>query len=191
MINRINEFVRHRLLGTNDFKMFVIISRPRSGSTWLVTLLNSHPNCITRGELFRHPTGSDAKSMYYRQFHRKWTRKVELVGFKIFYHHPLASDDKTVWELIAKDPTIKIVRLERRDKFRIYLSQQIGNKNNQWILRDKNERVKQKLHIDIDDLKYFLEENEQLEKLKHFTDLYKTHQVYEIYYEDLVAQTKE
>lgn len=187
MKSRFTSFIQHRLLGNRDFQKFIIVSRPRSGSEWLVSLLNSHPNCITRGEIFRYPTKEAAKKMFDKQFNRNWNSSINAVGFKIFYHHPLASNDLTVWKLIKEDPSIKIIQLIRRNWIRVFISEEIGKKNNQWILKDNSKKKNEKIKVDIDSLANFLENNKKLLRVSHFINLQETHEIFNIYYEDMVS----
>ncbi len=47
--------------GNTDYRRFMILSRTRTGSTMLLSLLNSHPNVYAEGEIFRALNGRNYK----------------------------------------------------------------------------------------------------------------------------------
>src|SRR5688572_27130006 len=74
-----------------DLRRFIVLSNPRSGSTWLIDLLNSHPDVVCFSELFAHDHFGNMP-------------------------HGGAQHAPT-WDSYA---TLKMLRLGRRERFRLY-----------------------------------------------------------------------
>jgi len=105
----IASFVRTKnsLFGNKKYNKFIVITRSRTGSNLFMSLLGSHPNIIARGELFRSLDGKSCKETWGNTF-TNMPKHVKYFGFKIFYYHPLDSDDREIWELLKNDSKIKV-----------------------------------------------------------------------------------
>jgi len=68
----------------------VVVASARSGSGWLLTLLNAHPQLRFHGELFNlehAPRAALHDPRGYLQAQLTADRRVRVVGFKLLYHH--------------------------------------------------------------------------------------------------------
>ena len=145
------EKLRDSLFGTHKYKKFVIVSDSRTGSTLLMQLLNSHPEIITLGEEFKDLNQLSCKESW-RNIFRRRPKKINWVGFKLFYFHPRKSMDREVWDLIESDKRIVIIHLTRQNILRSYVSKKIGLKTRKWT-----ESVNLPLEINEEDKKVKLE----------------------------------
>jgi LPS sulfotransferase NodH len=73
-------------------RRFVIIAAPRSGSTFLVRALDSHPRVQCRGELFRLTQANIDSIVANPQKYRERalqpeSSSIDASGFKLFYEH--------------------------------------------------------------------------------------------------------
>lgn len=122
--------IKNSIFGNLDYKKFVIISDSRTGSTLLMNFLNSHPEIIAKGEIFKSLNGASCKHIW-DNFFMKYPKKIKYVGFKLFYHHPW-DDDKKVWNFIKADRDIVIIHLTRKNLLRSLVSKKIGLKTKLW-----------------------------------------------------------
>ncbi|WP_115461534.1 sulfotransferase domain-containing protein [Winogradskyella aurantiaca] len=175
----------NQLFGYKDYHKFVIISTSRTGSTFLMSLLNKHPNIICEGEVFKKLNGKSCLNIWNSLFSKR-PKSIKQVGFKLFYFHPY-EDDQAVWDYLLKDKTIKIIHLKRKNQFRVYLSQRIGLKTKQWTeskYKPHNLSTQDKLvSIDVLESKKAIEE---IITYENKTDSqFKEHSMHELFYEDL------
>ena len=177
----------YRIFGSNDYVKFVIITRSRTGSNLLISLLGSHPEIETYGEMFNQLHGKSSNWIWNSIFGFK-SRSVKLVGFKIFYYHPLDSDDRWVWDRIYSDKKIPVIHLTRDNVLQTFLSRQIANKTKVW--HDQNG----KNSFDVENKRVYLnpaeciEEFEKTEKWENEADQKLTdHQTLKVSYEELTG----
>lgn len=173
-------------------KEFVIISNPRSGSTHLRLLLNSHPMIESYGEVFMY--GFQILKFFisvFRNIFKKsslkrvlsFKKNSTLCGFKILYHQfrytPLI-------EFIFLRDDIKVIHILRRNLLRIYISHIIAKKTQQWC--SYSETSLRKISVGCGGV------IKELEGLKSrqgkYCEKIKNNDVIEIYYEDLIKNTK-
>ena len=124
---------------------FVVIAAPRTGSNWLCSLLDSHPEILCHHEIF-NPEG-----VHYALSHRDgrldfggvaerdraplavlervWreTAGHPIVGFK----HGLGQS-REVFAAVLADRGVKKVVIRRAGRIRTYLSEQIAHRTGEW-----------------------------------------------------------
>lgn len=129
---------------------FVILTDQRSGSTWLVDILNSHPEIIAFSELFLENTTKDkptwagekdillwqayikkGKTIFdrfrpfscfrYLSYVYSYKENVNAIGFKLMYHQLWHSPEVLVYLLLKK---IFVVHLIRRNILDVILSKE-------------------------------------------------------------------
>lgn len=170
--------------GTLKYKKFAVITRSRTGSNLLISLLNSHPQIEANGEVFSSVKNRNCNEIWNTIFSKK-SKRIQLVGFKIFYYHPNESDDKEVWELLKNDKTIKIVHLRRENKLRTHVSRLIAGKLDVWKSQNILTPVKEKkVEIEIEELLKDFHETESYEFQTRRDFL--NHPFLELTYESLV-----
>ena len=131
--------VNHKLLsvvGNNQYRRFIVLSRSRTGSNLLISLLNSNPYIHAKGEIFSKLSGRNYKEVLAKAF-SKQPYYVKASGFKIFYYHP--SDDIScgIWDDLQSLDDLHVIHLKRRNILRTLLSRKIAGLNDVWIKADR------------------------------------------------------
>ena len=155
---------------------FVILAAPRTGSNYLCTLLNSHPEILCHHELF-NPRG-----IFYALDHRdgfidlgsvadRDRRPLEFLqdvwlagagstctGFKMTRDQ----DDVVIRHLIDDAAVLKIV-LRRSNRLKTFVSQLIAEQTDRWEAYDRTELPHDvdKVHVDVASLKAHVARNER------------------------------
>lgn len=183
---------------------FIISGFPRTGSTLLASSLSQSNNILMFHELF-HNKRKERGSIYNRKIYNNETGSTfaeiafkygelgsySAVGFKLFCTHAKKHvTHRTVWDLIEKDKTIKVIMLER-PWIEIIVSLEKAYQDNIWAVK-KNEEIKK-------DWKPFSLDHEKCEKYFEFFSSHlneintkiKSHNVLEIEYSDLDSNYEE
>lgn len=196
------------LSGGYDYQKFVIICRKRTGSNFLVSLLQSHPKIRAFGEVFGdeeqihwgYPSYSSEKVLQTRKkdptkfldkiVFRDFLKSTEAVGFKLLYQEEQNFSEKTICEYLKKIKNLNVIHLKRRNILANYISWQIAKKTDVWILLKHQNNHKPKLEIDYEDCLNYFQKTKALEKEhESFFDKH-SRQIHTLYYEDLVANTE-
>jgi hypothetical protein len=124
---------------------FVVLAAPRTGSNWLCTLLDSHPEVLCHHEIFnpgglhyslRLRDGSfDLGSVAERDrapeavLERVWRHSLghPAVGFKLN-----RGQDERVFRQVLADPGVLALVLHRRNRVRAFVSEQIAERTGHW-----------------------------------------------------------
>ncbi|KAH7293427.1 hypothetical protein KP509_28G025500 [Ceratopteris richardii] len=190
---------------------FVIFSMQRSGSGWFVTLLNSHPNITSHGELFIDENRRDSVLKITRTldfvYDVDWVRSAyekdctAAVGLKWMLKQGVTEYKREVAAYL-KSKSVSIIFLFRKNILRQYISnlanifdQETRKLNGEHLAHVKTEEEAKVLAeyrpvVDRASLMNFLERSE--ESMNDATDFFKDIRHMTIYYEDLVANpTKE
>ncbi len=136
---------------------FLLICRARSGSNYLLTLLDSHPRVRHLWEPFGEHTLRQLKQLHKIQtlgsllyFEQRLQRVADeqVVGFKILYHQ-LNENYSEEWgvpslalikEAIIADKEIKVIHLKRQNILHSLVSGRMAMKTNQFIMFDEKQR---------------------------------------------------
>lgn len=180
---------KNSIFGNKKYNKFIVITRSRTGSNLLISFLNSHPNIMAKGELFRRLEGLTSKKLWDKIFINK-PKKMKYIGFKIFYYHPLDCNDKAVWDFIKKDQNIRLIHLTRQNMLKTIVSREIADKTNTWSNKSRNNiQIKDKqVEIDID---YCLNELEITHQFENKTrNEFNREFFMEITYEDLIRDNQ-
>lgn len=201
-------YTKKILSGSRDYTKFIILSRPRSGSNFLCSLLQSHPDIRAFEELFpknkrkihwgyqNYPSSS--KILNLREFEsykfmeeivfREFQDSVSAVGFKIFYHQFRHESVPSTWQYLTTDKDLKIIHLKRRNLLSVYLSHTLAKKTNTWTLRNlKKSKNPDPIHLCYEDCLVFFKESQKWEKTGK--EVFLDHKLIDIFYEDLVVNT--
>ena len=130
---------------------FVVLSTQRSGSTWVVDMLNSHPRVLAQSELFMHggegppEVGREAGPPLLADVHRRQGRRprcspvlavalprpsargaagIDAVGFKLMYSQLTRISKPLMPALWLK--RARIIHLMRRNALDVVLSKEAG-----------------------------------------------------------------
>ena len=183
-------FTTNQLFGDKNYGRYILISRSRTGSTWLMTLLRYHENLECEGEIFKHLNGKPCFQIW-NNFLRKRPKAIKEAGFKLFYNHPY-EDDQTIWDIIENDKSIKIIHLVRENYLRSHLSEKIGEKTKKWT-----ESIYKPDNLNTDDKKVNLNFETCLEVFERTfnqeartREKFKDHDFIEVSYEQLLDNEK-
>lgn len=192
-----------------NYNKFIVLSQARTGSNFLLSLLDSHEQVITYGELFvksdcigwhrlKYNEYWQSKSLIslmnkkpqeflQKKVFRKYPSPIAAVGFKIFYGQAKEFPTKTVWEFLQSQRDIKIIHLKRKNLLKSLLSLKKALITDQWIaisqkeLQDKSRDISITLTYE-DCLQYFHKTHDIM--LEHDI-FFSQHPIIDIYYEDL------
>lgn len=120
-----------RYVGRRRYTPFLILTRSRTGSNLLVSMLDSHPSIIARGELLGRLAGRSLDDLLTDAYCRTLPH-IKAVGFKLFYYHPIDGDPVTVWRRLGGIDDLRIIHLKRRNVLRTLLSRKIAGSTNIW-----------------------------------------------------------
>lgn len=142
---------------------FIIIHGTRTGSNFLCTVLNSHPDILCHHEIFnpfvigvaRHLQGSDFRlgSMAEREsdpvefLDRVWRADLghRAVGFKlcIWQHEP-------AYRAVLPDPSVRKILLKRRNRVKAFVSLLTARQTREWVVYDDRgvPGPRPKVHVD-------------------------------------------
>jgi LPS sulfotransferase NodH len=144
------------LKGQPDYTKFIILGRPRTGSTLLRSLLNSHSKVLVLGELFRKGndigwdmpgyeqnsqllslvTNAPARFLETEVFHN-YPKGIAAVGFKMFYHDAKTDPQKEIWPYLSGRKDIKIIHITRKNILKTHLSLVRALETGQWYATGK------------------------------------------------------
>lgn len=186
-------------------KQLIIFTRGRSGSNFLLSILESHPLIRNCGEIFGtsqkkkyldqiKKTG--AKNWYFKKISRRSFEKI--ICSKFFYRffenaygrNSGITDLKELYDYLQNNKNILVIHLFRKNKFAQLVSLKLAQKTNQYTIYNKRKRYNDvKLRITIkecEDEFIYLDKMEQ-----HFLDEFKHHKNLVVYFEDLIGNTEE
>lgn len=130
---------------------FIVIGQPRTGTTYLITLLNSHENVLCENELF-NPRGivrtrkaandlsneglirREADPLLWAKefFEQKRSGTYQAIGFNLMLGHAVE-----VFDGLVRDG-VKIIYLYRDNKLAQYLSWVKANSSKRWATTDSD-----------------------------------------------------
>lgn len=162
----------------SQYQKFVILCSARTGSTWLHTLLNSHLNVYSHGEIKASHNNSE---LFLEEFaFAKYPSFIRAVGLKVFYDLP--DHKKILQDILQSD--IKVILLTRQSLIEQFTSLKKATVSNQWS--DTRGSRTWQLKLDVDEYTSFKKNSEaELDSLKESLT---NKEVFSILYEDLVAQ---
>lgn len=175
----------NNLFGRSDYERFAVVTRSRTRSNLLISLLDSHQDIRAFGEEFSRLDGQSCKEVYDKLFTEK---SLTAVGFKIFYYHPLDTEDTSIWEIMKNDRSFKIIHLRRENLLRVHISRMIARKTRQWISRGEEtiDLDTKKVNVDID--KFLADVNTTNTHIRETRATFRDHPIVEVSYEELVRE---
>ncbi|MBD3322933.1 hypothetical protein GF339_00015 [candidate division KSB3 bacterium] len=175
--------VRH-----DKFRRFIVLSRSRTGSNLLVSLLNSHPNIHAEAEIFLRLNGRNYQDILTKAFARQ-PLYVKAKGFKLFYYHPLDDKSSGIWNALASLDDLYVIHLKRRNILRTLISRKIAGIQGVWAVTS----TEQHSAADKKDIAVTFTADELLEGFKQTRrweqageNIFRNHPLISIDYEDLV-----
>ena len=189
-------------------KRFVVIGPERSGTNLLVGMLNQHAGCFCGGELFNGgviakgrlpgfelPEDEMARLVALRQENSAaflqaiWRTSAAAghttVGFKLLYNH--GQDQQAVTDLLAADPSIRILHVTRRNLLRRLVSLRQAQATKQWAV-GRGAEIVESPQVEIE-LVQALRTFATIEAQQAaYTARFAGHRVLRVVYEDLAAR---
>ncbi|NKC12047.1 MAG: hypothetical protein GKR94_07545 [Gammaproteobacteria bacterium] len=149
---------------------FVILSVPRTGSNYLCSQLNEHPEILCHHELFNldgirtAPGYSDGTFQFGTMedryadplsfLGRVWSRPEghRALGFKLAWRH-----DPRVFQAVHGDAGVRKIVLDRRNRLKMYVSEQVALREGRWTHYhiDPNELQSIQVEIDVADMRRY------------------------------------
>jgi len=164
-------------------KKFIIISYSRTGSNFLVSLLNSHPNITCGGELLGKVTPNPD---YSKLLNNIFNSPNKTQGFKLFHYHPMnVENNQLLFDTIQADKSIRIIFLERKNLLKRYYSLLKANQTKVWKVTNPKDitHTKSKISIDITKLIQTINSVTKYENL--YKQMFREHKHITIQYEDI------
>ncbi|MCB9233624.1 MAG: sulfotransferase [Bacteroidia bacterium] len=214
-LKRLGEYITDRLVrlglwpAKENYQRFIILGWYRTGSNYLVSLLNSHPQVVGYSEVFYpkqvfwgngvyghgsedpadFPLRERDSAQFLQSFvFRPYSPGVKAVGFKIFYPQLSHEGFQGLKEALEGMKDLKVIHLKRENMLRILVSdllaKQTGEKVSvsQKAMEQKLLKVNQ-IYLDPAETKAYFE------KLKAFQDQYDAffadHEVLQVRYDQL------
>lgn len=193
------------LSGKYDYQKFLIICRKRTGSNFLVSLLQSHPKIRAFGEVFSeddqiywgYPSYSSPEILQIRQkapikflehiVFRDFLQSTKVVGFKLIYQEEQNSNYEIICEYLRNIKNLKVIHLKRRNILSNYVSLEMAKKTDVWIKLHNKGNHDLKLKVNYKDCLEYFQKTRALEKEYELVFSKRSQQIHTIYYEDLVA----
>ncbi len=182
---RAARFAVSRFGGSGDYQPFVIVTRSRSGSNLLVSMLDGHPQTHVEGELLGRVWGGSVDGILDRLF-RSYPSFVTAVGFKYFYYHPVDGDPEQAWRALERREGLRFIHLTRRNLLRIEVSRRLAASTGTWSQRrPASTRFKEPVHLTAPDLERRFEVTRRHEAMARAR--FGRKPWFELSYEDLIA----
>ena len=188
-VTRLINYKLFGMFGTTAFVPFIVLTRSRTGSNMLISMLDSHPNIRAEGELLRdlNPKfhGVALNLVFSRQ-----PSYIGASGFKIFYGHARQDSGTRVWDQLERMEHLSVVHLKRRNILRTVVSERIALDQGIWLARSSQNlpkpRKRIRLSIEEAERAFSLTKLRETEGDRRFGDL----ALLDVYYEDLVCEAQ-
>ena len=176
-----------KLFGHYDYKKFIVLTRNRTGSNMLISMLNSHPSIYARYESFRTLNGISVDKVM-NMIYSKYPRFVKAVGCKIFYHHPVDDKSGALWDKLTQMEGLNVIHLKRKNILRTILSHEIAKVTDTWVRKEGGEINNKKKRVQMYEDKLHKEFKKTREWEAYSELIFKHKPMVEVYYEDLVSK---
>ena len=142
---------------------FVILNAPRTGSNYLCTVLNSHPDILCHHEIFNPHVVGVARHLQQSGFvlgtieererdpheflERVWRTPMgrKCVGFKLCWRqHPIALSS------VLADAGVRKIVLKRRNPVKSFVSLLLARQTGEWVIYDDVPRPAPRPRIEVD-----------------------------------------
>jgi LPS sulfotransferase NodH len=126
---------------------FVILNAPRTGSNYLCTLLNSHPEILCHHEIFNPHVVGVARHLQNSDFHvgtieerekdpveflgRVWQQPLgrSCVGFKLCW-----KQNEAIFHAVLADTGIRKIVLKRKNRIKSFVSLLLARQTGEWVI---------------------------------------------------------
>jgi hypothetical protein len=183
---------------------FVILNAPRTGSNYLCTLLNSHPEILCHHEIFNPHVVGVARHLQNSGFHmgtieererdpieflgRVWRRDEgrRAVGFKLCW-----KQNEAIFNAVLTDPGIRKIVLKRRNRIKSFVSLLLARQTGEWVIYDDDAApgARPKVHVDEEELRQHIAFNDAYYAEIEAAIQQPGQMGHVLYYEDLFSET--
>ena len=174
---------------------FIVVCRSRTGSSYLSSLLQSHPQIRMYREKFKRLNGRKTQDIW-DEIYINRRKEIHAVGFKLFYYHPLDCEEKHVWNKVLDDRSIKIIHLTRNNLLTGTSVLAVARKTGVWTIHSKKSPPgstiplkHRKLHVDVGDLMNFFERTKRIQNKIRMR--LRRHSLFELEYEHIESMTND
>ncbi len=105
------------------YQKFIILCTGRTGSTYLHTCLNSHPNVCSFGD-----TGLGWGEQLIKTKWKPYARHIHAIGMKVFYE----PGDQEVFSEMKLPDDVRVIHLTRKDELAMYYSRLKAEATGLW-----------------------------------------------------------
>ena len=172
---------RYTYSSSDDYVRFAIVCTSRTGSTWLHTLLNSHPAVQSYGQIINKYHKQNLVPELDEMVYYPHPKLIKAVGLKIFYGDESIQYNKYL-EDVEKRKEIKIIHITRKDTLAQFTSLKLSERTWQWSKSRAGDRS-EKIVLDPQEYEEF--KVERLAAVEQMRQRFSQHQALEITYEDL------
>ena len=173
------------------YNKYMILSRPRTGSSVLDRMLGKHKQVRGRGEMFNRLTGHRPEEIWNSLFTGLPT-PIKAAGFKMHYHHPTDTDKQETWDLLTTRRDLHVIHIRRENILRMLVSGRITRKLKIYNIRFPFQRPpisKRRLEINREELLHAIKK-ESAQYNQH-SMLFSAHPYFEVTYERLIKQPQQ
>lgn len=189
---------------------FVLLSTQRSGSTWVIDMLNSHPAILAFSELLlenasgRPKWGGSKKMEFWNDYFDrannsdselglifqdylnevfKFSNEIKVIGFKLMYGQLGAFPDG--WNYVLEN-RVAIIHLIRRNFLNVFISRELAHARDLYHLREDKNLDSLRIKFDTSHLKSLLDQHgQQVRRMKRLCTSENVPYL-EIYHENLL-----
>jgi LPS sulfotransferase NodH len=175
-------------VGHKDYVPFIVLAHARTGSNMLLSMLNSHPQVLARGEVFARVSPEDVHATVSQTFGRRVPRRVRTVGCKVFYYHPLGDASGVLWRELDEVSDLHVVHLRRRNVLRTIVSREIAGQQDEWLQTRPRQALPPELKqvsLTADQVRAGVDRIRRLEE--EAMNRFSSTPLREVHYEDLVS----
>lgn len=186
-----------------DYTKFIILGRSRSGSNFLLGMLNAHSQVIAYSEMFKDPQiiGWDkpghpqsGKVLERFQHHtiefieqdlfKKMPKSIGAVGFKIFYYHAYGTSLEPVWQYLQQHQEVHVLHIKRQNILKTHLSRVRAAATDNWINLTGEQEEAPAVELNYEQCLADFQQTRAWEE--EYDQKFASHPKLEIIYEDLV-----
>lgn len=192
--------------GHTDYNRFIVLGRGRSGSNFLATSLETHPNIVAFGEVFNNLArekgtvhfryegydGQDPAMVKLRDeqpvefidtaLYSTMPKNIQAVGFKLFYYHAKDSDWQAIWPHLQQ-LGVRAIHIQRRNLLESLVSEEIAQTTKAWSSKGTPKVPSPKqIELPVETCRTYFEAIDKL-RSSH-ADMFES--TLDLYYEDLV-----
>ncbi len=190
--NYLKAFIYNRTLGRRvgnlNYRNFIILTRSRTGSNFLIDMLRAQYAIYAEEEIFDELNGRSVNDILNR-IYSHMPKRIKAVGFKIFYYHPFDDNSGKIWNELSNMKELYIIHLKRRNILRAITSKKVAYKTNLWANRkwwNKTLKLENKqVSFTKEELNKGFIETQKWEK--DYCEIFKNQKILDVYYEDLVS----